>query len=118
MITKILIVEDELISSGELIRLIKKDTIQATTIETVQSMDIAMTLLKDHNHELVIFNLELPGAFEFLDFAIGSGVCLIMTINDTPENRIAARLIELDYLAKPFNPVLVKEMLGRYKQAM
>ncbi len=117
--TKILVVEDD---AG--LREALCDTLQLAQYQVIaaDSAEQAMQLLKQHKIRLVVSDVQMQGMsgldlLKSVKLNYPSLPVLMMTAYATVNDAVQAiRLGAVDYLAKPFSPEVLVNMVGRYVQ--
>ncbi len=115
--TKILVVEDD---AG--LREALTDTLLLAQYEVIaaDSGEQAMQLLKQHKCRLVVSDVQMPGIsgldlLKSIKLNYPQIPVLMMTAYATVNDAVQAiRLGAVDYLAKPFSPQVLVNMVGRY----
>ncbi|HSH04713.1 MAG TPA: adenylate/guanylate cyclase domain-containing protein [Anaerolineae bacterium] len=109
----ILIVDDNRLNRIKLLRLLEND---GYTAEMVNSGEAALTLLAEASFDIVLLDIMMPGMDGYGVLKVMKGDerwrnIPVIVISAIDEIESVVRCIELgaeDYLAKPFNPVLLR----------
>jgi two-component system LytT family response regulator len=112
-----LIVDDEESARRLMVKLLE-DTLYFSEIKVAQSVDSALSELKDFNPDLIFLDIKMPGKYgiEFvneLHFADGKPGIVFVTAYDQYAIQ-AVKIQALDYLLKPVNRIELKECIEKY----